>query len=102
MNEQVQMLEKAAKLLAALNKKIVFIGGATISLYLDEISAIDARPNLEQEIEQGDIKVKKFIKTWIKTEFENLLEIAPSQLSFASKNAGRDQLILNLIQRLAQ
>lgn len=44
MNEQVQMLEKAAKLLAALNKKIVFIGGATISLYLDEISAIDARP----------------------------------------------------------
>jgi hypothetical protein len=224
MNEQIQMLEKAAKLLAALNKKIVFIGGATISLYLDEISAIDARPtndvdcvinitprnkyylfeeelrqigleqdkgkiicrwryqeliidimpddpsilgfsnswykpgikksiiytlpsgqkinifpvtyllaskieafnsrgnrnfytshdledivllmdgcpNLEQEIEQGDIKVKKFIKTWVKSEFENLLEIAPSQLPFASKNAGREQLILELIQRLVQ
>ena len=26
MNEQVQMLEKAAKLLAVLNKKIVFMG----------------------------------------------------------------------------
>ncbi|WP_193198874.1 hypothetical protein [Nostoc sp. MG11] len=30
MNEQVQMLEKAASNFAALDEKIVFIGGATI------------------------------------------------------------------------
>lgn len=223
MNEQVQMLEKAAKLLAALNQKIVFIGGATISLYLDEISAVDTRPTkdvdcvinvttrtkyylleeqlrqigleqdqgkiicrwqyqelildimpadtsilgfsnpwyksglkksiiyhlpsgqeinifpvtyllaskieafngrgnrnfiyshdlediillldgcpvLEEEIKQADIKVKKFIKTWFKTELENLMEIAPAHLSSPAKNAGREQLLLSLIERIA-
>lgn len=44
MNQQIQMLEKAGRLLSALNERIVFTGGATISLYLDEISAVDARP----------------------------------------------------------
>jgi hypothetical protein len=75
MNEQVQMLEKGAKLLAALNKKIVFIGGATISLYLDEVSAVDARPTND---------------------------IAPGHLSSASKNAGREQLLLSLINSISQ
>jgi Nucleotidyl transferase AbiEii toxin, Type IV TA system len=224
MNEQVQMLEKAAKLLAALNKKIVFIGGATISLYLDEVSAVDARPtndvdcviniiprtkyylleeqlrqigleqdqgkiicrwryqdliidimpadtsilgfsnpwykpgikksiiynlpsgqkinifpvtyllaskieafnsrgnrnfmyshdlediillldgcpDLEAEIQQADIKVKKFIRTWFKSELEDLIEIAPGHLSSASKNAGREQLLLSLINSISQ
>jgi hypothetical protein len=224
MNEQVQMLEKAAKLLAALDTKVVFIGGATISLYLDEVSAFDARPtndvdcvveitslseyyllstklreigleedkngplcrwryqeliidimptepavlgfsnpwykpgieksinynlpsgqkicifpvtyllaskieafngrgnrnfymshdvedivllldgcpDLEKETQQADIEVKKFIKTWFKTELEDIIEMAPSQLSFTAKNAGRDKLLLSLIERLAQ
>ncbi|MGI8500692.1 MAG: nucleotidyl transferase AbiEii/AbiGii toxin family protein [Hassallia sp.] len=44
MNQQIEMLEKAGKLLSVLNEHIVFTGGATISLYLDEISAADARP----------------------------------------------------------
>lgn len=44
MNQQIQMLEKAGSLLSALSERIVFTGGATISLYLDEVSAADARP----------------------------------------------------------
>ncbi len=44
MNEQIEMLEKVGRLLSALNERIVFIGGATISLYLDAVSAADARP----------------------------------------------------------
>ncbi|MBD2505509.1 nucleotidyl transferase AbiEii/AbiGii toxin family protein [Anabaena azotica] len=43
MNESVQMLEKAANLLADVHKQIVFVGGATISLYLDELSSGDVR-----------------------------------------------------------
>jgi hypothetical protein len=38
------MLSKAALVLEALDKRIVFTGGATISLYLDEVSAADVRP----------------------------------------------------------
>lgn len=224
MDEQIQMLEKAAKLLAALDEKIVFIGGATVPLYLDKVSAADARPTkdvdcvvniiprtkyylleeklrqigleqdkgniicrwryqeeliidimpddnsilgfsnswykfgikksiihklpsgqkidifpvsyllaskieafnsrgnhnfytshdvedivllldgcpyLENQIQQADKKVKNFIKEWFKTHLEDLREIAPSQLSFPAKNAGREQLILSLIERLA-
>lgn len=226
MDEQIQMLEKAAKLLAALDEKIVFIGGATVPLYLDKVSAADARPTkdvdcvvniiprtkyylleeklrkiglkndkgkiicrwcyqeldqeliidimpadtsilgfsnpwyelgikksiihklpsgqkidifpvtyllaskieafnsrgnqnfytssdvedivllldgcpyLEAKIQQADKKVKKFIKDWFKTHLEDLKEIAPSQLSFPAKNAGREQLLLSLIERL--
>jgi hypothetical protein len=44
MNEQIEMLEKVARLLAALEEKIVFIGGSTISLYVDEVAAADVRP----------------------------------------------------------
>lgn len=224
MDEQLKMLEKAANLLAALDEKIVFIGGATIPLYLDEISAIEARPttdvdcvvnviprtkyyqleeklrqigleqdkgkiicrwryqeliidimpadtsilgfsnpwyewgikksiiyklpsgkkinifpvayvlaskieafksrgnqnfytssdvedivllldgcpDLENKIQQAETKVKKFIKEWFKNELENLIEIAPSQLSFTAKNAGREKLLLSLIKRLAE
>ncbi|WP_256871659.1 hypothetical protein [Nostoc sp. TCL26-01] len=43
MNDSVQMLEKAANLLANVEKQIVFVGGATISLYLDELSSGDVR-----------------------------------------------------------
>jgi hypothetical protein len=43
MNGQIEILEKAAKLLTILNKRIVFTGGSTIPLYLDELSARDAR-----------------------------------------------------------
>ena len=47
MHPQVLMLEKAANVLLPLEQRIVFTGGATIPLYLDEISAEDARPTID-------------------------------------------------------
>lgn len=47
MNQQIQMLSKAAGVLSALDKRIIFTGGATISLYLDEVAAADVRPTLD-------------------------------------------------------
>jgi hypothetical protein len=44
---QVLMLEKAANILKPLEQRIVFTGGATIALYLDEISADEARPTID-------------------------------------------------------
>jgi Nucleotidyl transferase AbiEii toxin, Type IV TA system len=44
---QVLMLEKAANILKPIEQRIVFTGGATISLYLDEISADEARPTID-------------------------------------------------------
>jgi Nucleotidyl transferase AbiEii toxin, Type IV TA system len=44
---QVLMLEKAANILKPLEQRIVFTGGATIALYLDKISADEARPTID-------------------------------------------------------
>lgn len=44
MNEQIYMLQKVAAVLAAVPQTVVFTGGATISLYLDDVSAPDIRP----------------------------------------------------------
>ena len=44
MNQLVVMLEKVAGVLSRVPQTIVFTGGATISLYLDEVSAADIRP----------------------------------------------------------
>jgi hypothetical protein len=41
MNQQIEMLERAGKLLSALDEHLVFVGGATISLYLDDASVED-------------------------------------------------------------
>jgi hypothetical protein len=224
MNEQIQMLSKAAKLLSSLDERIIFTGGATISLYLDEVSAADVRPTkdvdcvveitttaeyyrlsdklreigleeytgggplcrwqyqelmidimptdpsvlgfsnswyipgitqaitynlpssqqiwifpvsyllaskieafnsrgkrdfygspdledivllldgcpyLEEELQQADAMVITFIKEWLTTELKTLREYAPYHLSFVAKNAGREQLLLSLIERLA-
>lgn len=57
---------------------------------------------LEEEIQKADIKVKSFIKNWVKSQLEDLMEIAPGQLSSTARNAGREQLLLSLIERLAQ
>lgn len=43
MNQQIEMLERAGKLLSALDEHLVFVGGATISLYLDDASVEDVR-----------------------------------------------------------
>ncbi|MDP5016849.1 MAG: hypothetical protein NWQ43_06025, partial [Dolichospermum sp.] len=68
----------------------------------DIVLLLDGCPYLEQEIEQADEQVKKFIKTWFKNELKDLLEVASSQLPSASKNAGREEILLLLIKRLAQ
>lgn len=44
MNQQIYMLQKVATVLAAVPQTVVFTGGATISLYLDDVSAPDIRP----------------------------------------------------------
>jgi hypothetical protein len=44
---QVLMLEKAASILKPVERRIVFTGGATIALYLDELSADEARPTID-------------------------------------------------------
>lgn len=44
MNQQIYMLQKVAAVLAAVPQTVVFTGGATISLYLDDVSAPDIRP----------------------------------------------------------
>jgi predicted nucleotidyltransferase len=44
---QVLMLEKAANILKSIEKRIVFTGGATIVLYLDELMADEVRPTID-------------------------------------------------------
>lgn len=47
MKQQIAMLERAASVLVALERHIVFTGGATIALYLDEITASEVRPTID-------------------------------------------------------
>lgn len=44
MNPQILMLETVARVLSQVRTTIVFTGGATIFLYLDEVAAPDIRP----------------------------------------------------------
>ena len=44
MNPQVLMLETVARVLSTVPTTIIFTGGATISLYLDEVAAPDIQP----------------------------------------------------------
>ena len=44
MNQQIFMLETVARVLSQVRTTIVFTGGATIFLYLDEVAAPDIRP----------------------------------------------------------
>src|SRR4028118_5175 len=44
MNQQMFMLETVARVLSQVRTTIVFTGGATIFLYLDEVAAPDIRP----------------------------------------------------------
>jgi hypothetical protein len=44
MHEQIVMLERVAVLLAGLTTEVVYTGGATIPLYLNQVNAIEARP----------------------------------------------------------
>jgi len=44
MHEQIIMLERVASLLAGLTTEVVYTGGATMPLYLNQVNAIEARP----------------------------------------------------------
>lgn len=43
-NQQIEMLEKVASVLAQIPETFVFTGGATIALYVDEVVRADLRP----------------------------------------------------------
>jgi hypothetical protein len=47
MNQQILMLETVAQVLSKVPTTIVFTGGATIFLYLDEVAASDIRPTVD-------------------------------------------------------
>jgi len=44
MMQPIEMLERIAEILAQVPDKIVFTGGATIALYLEEVAVPDIRP----------------------------------------------------------
>lgn len=44
MNQILAMLQRVANVLNSVPETIVFTGGATIPLYLDDVSAVDIRP----------------------------------------------------------
>ena len=68
----------------------------------DIVSLLDGCPDLEEEVRQADADVRTFVKEWLKTEKETLREIAPAHLSFVARKAGRQKLLLSLLERLAQ
>lgn len=68
----------------------------------DIVSLLDGCPSLETELEIADAPVREFVKGWFKAELETLQEIAPAHLSFVSRNAGREPLLLSRLQRLAE
>ena len=51
-NTQINKLaiQKIAKALGELNKKVVYVGGAIVSLYVDDLSAEDVRPTKDVDI----------------------------------------------------
>jgi hypothetical protein len=67
----------------------------------DIITLFNGCPNLIIEIAIGEVKVKKFIIEWIKTERNNLDAMAPAFLSSSERLAGRDKLLLETIELLA-
>jgi hypothetical protein len=67
----------------------------------DIVLLLDGCPNLELEIEQADNTVKNHLKAWFKAIRNDLQLYAPAHLSPESKHSGREQLLLQRLQRLA-
>lgn len=68
----------------------------------DIVLLLDGCPNLELEIEQADDLVKAHLKNWFRSTKNDLQLYAPAHLSPESKNSGREQLLLQRLQRLAK
>lgn len=68
----------------------------------DIVTLLDGCPFLEEEVQHADADVKAFVKEWFRTELETLHDYAPVHLSYVARNAGREQLLLTLIEKLAK
>ena len=110
MMQPIEMLERIAEILAQVPDKIVFTGGATIALYLEEVAVpdiedivalLDGCPSLLTEIESAEGEVKEFLTSWFAANQEILAEVAPAFLSSAARNAGRGGMIRELLANLA-
>ncbi|MGB8699948.1 MAG: nucleotidyl transferase AbiEii/AbiGii toxin family protein [Thermosynechococcaceae cyanobacterium] len=68
----------------------------------DIVLLLDGCPNLELDIAQADDLVKSYLQVWFTTTRNDLELYAPAHLSPDSKSSGREQLLLQRIQRLAE
>jgi hypothetical protein len=59
------IIERVANALGELNEKVIYVGGATVSLYINDPAADDVRPTKDIDI---SIKVASFV------ELENIRE----------------------------
>jgi hypothetical protein len=67
----------------------------------DIVTLLDGCPSLFEEVQQADEEVKAFLSGWFQADLKNLCEIAPALLSPTAKNSGRDDLLVQRIERLA-
>jgi hypothetical protein len=68
----------------------------------DIVLLLDGCPNLELDIECADDFVKGHLKAWFRATKNDLQLYALAHLSSESKNSGREQLLLQRLQRLAE
>ncbi len=68
----------------------------------DVILLLDGCPYLEENLQKTDTNVMIFVKDWFKSEINLLREIAPAQIPYASRQSGREPILLSLIEKLAQ
>lgn len=59
----IEIIKKIASALGELNEKIIFVGGATISMYVNDPAAADVRPTKDIDL---TVKVATY------TELENI------------------------------
>lgn len=67
----------------------------------DIVLILDGCPSLENEVEQADTDVRNYLKQWFQDNLADLQDCAPAHLPSASRNSGRETVLLDLIQRLA-
>lgn len=68
----------------------------------DIVLLLDGCPYLEENFQETDTDVVTFVKNWFKSEINLLREIAPVQIPYASRQSGREPILLSLIEKLAQ
>ncbi len=66
----------------------------------DIVMLLDGCPGLEEQVQQADLPVQNFIRGWFRQEYHNLSIYAPAHLAPLAKQSGREQILLNRIERL--